>query len=129
MPPFVLRRTEAHTTRLPTPATAAGYNELVLDTWRYPWADDVTELVEAVFVQANATPKSVEFGRQLHAAFLHATGQQPQRVPLVRYDATAAREPFKLIDDYFGSTVQLHKLFDTSVLHLCEANDSTITQL
>ena len=72
-------------------------NEVIFDNWKYPWEEDIGELVSAIFVQVTASKLSVEYGRQLHQAHLDHTGRLAEEVPLVMYDPRADSEPFQLL--------------------------------
>ena len=65
------------------------YNEVVLDSWRQPWAPDLSEIVEAVFIQATAPRPQQLQSRWVREAVANATRIG---LPLVLYDPrTAAR--------------------------------------
>lgn len=62
------------------------YNEVVLDSWALPWEADLGAIVEAMFVQAGATPTTHARSVQLHRALLPAL----PALPLVLYDPSSA---------------------------------------
>ena len=68
-----------------------GYNELVFDTWRYPWEPELSSLVEAVSVPTRATPGARRYGLAVHAALEQRLGAS---IPLLAYDAQAGTDPF-----------------------------------
>eukprot|EP00967_Tisochrysis_lutea_P135782 scaffold241393_cov32-Tisochrysis_lutea.AAC.2 len=69
--------------------------QVILDTWRRPWASDLPGLIEAVFVQAGSTAAEQQYGREVHRKFLDHFGVSASDVPLLEYDATDARAPFR----------------------------------
>jgi len=70
-----------------------GYNEVILDTWRKPWA--MPGMVEAVFIQAGSTQVEADYGRQVHAKFLTEFELGADEAPLLEYDAADAEAPFR----------------------------------
>ena len=67
------------------------YNEVILDSWRQPWAPDLSEIVEAVFIQATA-PRP----QQLKSRWVRDAVANTTRIglPLVLYDPhSTARWP------------------------------------
>ena len=73
------------------------YNEVVLDAWMRPWADELASIVEAVFVSHGASPANRARARAVHRAVLRAVGAASSArvvVPLVVYNPLERTAPF-----------------------------------
>ena len=82
---------KGHVGHLDNVRDSDGYNELVLDTWRYPWEPELSSLVEAVSVPTRATSGAKRYGLAVHAALEQKLGAS---IPLLAYDAQAGTDPF-----------------------------------
>ena len=78
-----------------------GYNEIVLDAFRTPWADALPDAILAFWVQPLASEEEKRRARDAHSAYVadpaiaqmitgHATP------PLLHYDPLASDQPFSL---------------------------------
>lgn len=80
-----------------------GYNEIVLDAWRYQWEPELSQIVAATFVVAGSSPAARAYARLAHDSLVEtlnrtAAGALAVVPPLVEYDRTNTKEPFRLID-------------------------------
>ena len=86
-----------------------GYNELVLDSVKYPWEDELSDMVEAVFVQAGSPPSAYSYARLAHMALVHQLNQTAiiktgeglpleEVPPLLEYDALQKTTPFTVLE-------------------------------
>ena len=64
------------------------YNEIILDNWKKPWGSELASIIEAIFVQAKASPTSKQRARLLQRVILDAIGPTANEthIPLVVYD-------------------------------------------
>ena len=79
-----------------------GYNEVVLDSWKFPWEEQLAQIVMATFIQAGASADAKSYAKLAHDSLiqqLNATGDLIDVPPMVEYDPLASKTPFTLVDD------------------------------
>ena len=78
-----------------------GHNELVLDTWRPPWADDLPSIIRAVVIRPECDVEARALGTKVHTDLMQHYGLDP-RDPgaplLLGYDLLATKAPFSRYD-------------------------------
>ena len=83
----------------------SGYNELILDSLRYPWepvlAADPAALVEAVSVPVQATAEARAYGAAVRDSFARRFNLT---LPLVSYNMSAVSTPFRWLSSPVGAT-------------------------
>lgn len=70
------------------------YNEIILDTFRKPWDNDLPGAIEAIFVQATAPDVAKARAARIHESFLNAYHLDGRDVPLLLFDETSTETPF-----------------------------------
>ena len=78
-----------------------GYNEVVFDCYTHPWEKDLKDIIQAVFIQSGATPKSKAYGRVVHqklVEFLASQGVAEDAMPpLLEYSALSVHNAFSMV--------------------------------
>ena len=69
-------------------------NELVLDKWTRPWEDELSTMIDGVFVVPTASMAVKAYAAAVHKSLLTRLKVDATAVPFVLYDASAAEAPF-----------------------------------
>jgi hypothetical protein len=69
-------------------------NELVLDKWSRPWEDELSTMIEGVFVLPSSSMAVKAYAAAVHKALLAKLKVDANAVPFVLYDASATEAPF-----------------------------------